>query len=54
MKLHLFKVQDMQSSFQKSYITKIPREKNEKADRLPRVASVESVEEEEIREPIQS
>jgi hypothetical protein len=53
MKLYLSKVQDMQSSFQKFCIMKIPREDHEKADRLARMTSVESVEEEESREPIQ-
>ena len=54
MKMYLSKVQNMQSSFQKFSITKIPREENEKADRLARMASVENMELEEGREPIQN
>jgi hypothetical protein len=34
MKLYLLKVQDVQSSFKKFYIMKIPWEENEKANRL--------------------
>jgi ribonuclease HI len=44
MKRYLSKVHDMQSSFQKFCITKIPREDNEKANRLARMASVENME----------
>ncbi|XP_059436543.1 uncharacterized protein LOC132169538 [Corylus avellana] len=41
MKLYLTKVQDMQSSFKKFYIVKIPREENEKTNHLARIASTE-------------
>ena len=54
MKMYLSKVHNMQSSFQKFCITKIPREDNKKADRLARIASAENMEVEEGREPIQS
>jgi hypothetical protein len=47
-------VRDLQSSFQKFCITKVPREDNEKADWLARLASTEKTEIEEDREPIQS
>jgi ribonuclease HI len=43
MKKYLAKVQDMQTSFQKFCIMKIPREDNEKADRLARMASAENM-----------
>jgi ribonuclease HI len=51
-KRYLTKVRDMQSSFQKFCITKVPREDNEKVDRLARLASTEKTEIEEDREPI--
>jgi ribonuclease HI len=54
MKRYLSKVQDMQASFQKFYITKIPREDNKKADRLARMASAENTKIEEGRAPIRS
>ena len=53
MKLYLSKIQGMQSSFHKFYITKIPREDNKKANRLARMAFIESIEKEESGEPIQ-
>ena len=49
MKMYLSKVHNMQSSFQKFCIMKIPREDNEKANRLARMASIESLK----MEPIQ-
>jgi ribonuclease HI len=52
MKKYLSKVHDMQSSFQKFCITKIPREDNEKADRLARMASAENTKIKEEKEPI--
>ena len=42
MKMYLSKVHNMQSSFQKFYITKIPREDNEKVNCLARMGSAES------------
>jgi hypothetical protein len=54
MKRYLSKVQDMQASFQKFYITKIPREDNKKADHLARMASTENTKIEEGRAPIRS
>jgi hypothetical protein len=54
MKMYLSKVHNMQSSFQKFYITKIPREDNGKVDCLARMASAKNMEAEEGREPIQS
>jgi ribonuclease HI len=44
MKRYLSKVHDMQSSFQKFCITKIPKEDNEKANRLARMASAKNTE----------
>ena len=52
MKMYLSKVQNMQSSFQKFSITKIPREENEKADQLAWMAFAENMELEEGQEPI--
>jgi hypothetical protein len=54
MKKYLSKVHDMQSSFQKFCITKIPREDNKKADYLARMAFAENTEIEEEKEPIWS
>ena len=52
--MYLSKVHNMQSSFQKFYITKIPMEDNEKADCLTRMASADTREADEGREPIWS
>jgi hypothetical protein len=52
MKLYLPKVHNMQSFFQKFYITKILRMDNEKADCLARIAYVESNGKEESKESI--
>ncbi|XP_059461845.1 uncharacterized protein LOC132190823 [Corylus avellana] len=41
MRLYLSKVQDLQSSFKKFYIIKIPMDENEGADHLARIASTE-------------
>ena len=54
MKMYLSKVQNMQSSFQKFCITKIPREDNEKVDRLAQMASIENAEIKDGREPIRN
>jgi ribonuclease HI len=54
MKMYLSKVHNMQSSFQKFCIMKIPREDNEKADSLARMAFAKNMEIEEGREPIRS
>jgi hypothetical protein len=54
MKMYLSKVHNMQFSFQKFCITKIPREDNEKADHLARMTFAESMEASEGREPIWS
>jgi hypothetical protein len=54
MKKYLVKVQDMQTSFHKFYVTKIPREDNEKANRLARMASTENTDSEENMEQIRS
>jgi ribonuclease HI len=54
MKRYLAKVQDMQTSFQKFCIMKIPKEDNEKADRLARMAFAENMKIMEDREHIRS
>jgi hypothetical protein len=54
MKRYLAKVQDLQTSFQKFCITKIPREDNEKADRLAQMASAENTKIVDDREHIRS
>jgi ribonuclease HI len=53
MKLYLSKVQNMQYSFQKFCIVKIPREDIEKADRLVQLASVDNSDGEEVEESVQ-
>jgi hypothetical protein len=53
MKLYLLKVQDVQSSFKKFYIMKIPWEENEKANRLAWIASTTNGDMEESEEPDQ-
>ena len=54
MKKYLSKVQDIQFSFKRFCITKIPKEDNEKVDCLARMASVENAKIKERREPIQN
>jgi hypothetical protein len=54
MKRYLSKVHDIQSSFQKFCITKIPGEDNEKANHLDQMASAKNTKIEEGKEPIQS
>ena len=54
MKLYLSKVEDMQSSFKKFYITKIPREENEEVDFLAQIASAANDDMEETKEFIQT
>jgi ribonuclease HI len=54
MKMYLSKVHHMKSFFQEFYITKIPRDENEKVDRLARIASTENWDAEEDRENVRS